>query len=124
MENQNAVNWFEIPVMDMGRARDFYTAVFQTEMVNMPSPNSEMWAFQWYPGAPNSAGCIIKSEGYAPSLTATTVYFACENIVNELERVEGAGGKVLLPRTSIGEFGFIAHVEDSEGNRIGLHNPA
>lgn len=46
----------------------------------------------------------------------------CEDVGNELGRVEHSGGKVLMPKTSIGENGFIAHFMDTEGNRIGLHS--
>ena len=35
-----------------------------------------------------------------------------------------AGGKTLLPLTPIGEHGHIAYFEDSEGNRVALHQAA
>jgi predicted enzyme related to lactoylglutathione lyase len=39
-----------------------------------------------------------------------------------LGRIEQAGGRTLVPKTSIGEHGFIAHFIDSEGNRVALHS--
>jgi len=39
-----------------------------------------------------------------------------------LGRVEKAGGKILLSKTSIGENGFIAHFTDTEGNKVSLHS--
>ncbi|WP_431217474.1 hypothetical protein ACQ86N_18555 [Puia sp. P3] len=50
------------------------------------------------------------------------VYFASEEINAELSRVDAAGGKILRPKTHLGEFGYIALIEDSEGNLIGLHS--
>ena len=40
-----------------------------------------------------------------------------------LDKVEAAGGKILVPKTEISpEYGFMAVFIDSEGNRIGLHS--
>jgi predicted enzyme related to lactoylglutathione lyase len=36
--------------------------------------------------------------------------------------VEGAGGQVIMPKTNIGENGFIAMFMDTEGNRVALHS--
>ena len=124
MEKVNAVNWFEIPVKDMNRAKKFYGAVLDVELMDMPSPDqkSEMAAFPWAQDAPFSAGALFKSEGYEPSATGTTVYFHCDDLNNELSRVEENGGKVVFPKMPIGEHGFISHVIDTEGNRIALHS--
>ena len=58
-----------------------------------------------------------------PSHNGTTVYLSVEAIDPTLDDIKKAGGKTLIPRTSIGEFGFMAHFEDSEGNRVALHEP-
>ena len=39
-----------------------------------------------------------------------------------LPRVAKHGGKVLGPKKSIGQHGFVGHFEDSEGNRVALHS--
>jgi len=119
----NPVNWFEIPVTNMGRARKFYGTVLGRELQDMPSPvpGMEMAAFPWEMQAPNSTGALVKSEHLEPSTKATTVYFQCDDLDAAIARVPDAGGKVLTPKTPIGEHGFIAHVLDTEGNRIGLH---
>jgi predicted enzyme related to lactoylglutathione lyase len=50
------------------------------------------------------------------------VYFSVEDIEETLRKVNATGGKTLLPKKSIGEYGFIAHFEDTEGNRLALHS--
>ncbi|MCG8308030.1 MAG: VOC family protein [Cytophagales bacterium] len=124
MKNVNAVNWFEIPVKDMSRARKFYENLLGVEMMEMPpmGNDSEMVAFPWHQDAPFSAGALMRSEGYEPSATGTTVYFSCDELEVELGRVESNGGQVVFPKTSIGEHGFIAHIMDTEGNRVALHS--
>ena len=70
-----------------------------------------------------ATGAIVRGEGYAPTESGSLVYFSAgEDLSNVLVKVENAGGKVTLPKTAIGENGFIAHLIDSEGNKIGLHS--
>ncbi|MEM7570020.1 MAG: hypothetical protein AAF337_09510 [Pseudomonadota bacterium] len=40
-----------------------------------------------------------------------------------MERALSLGAKPLLAKQSIGALGFVAEFEDSEGNRIALHEP-
>jgi predicted enzyme related to lactoylglutathione lyase len=49
------------------------------------------------------------------------IYLAVEDLDAVLARAKPAGGEVVLPRTPIGEHGFIGAVRDSEGNTVGLH---
>jgi hypothetical protein len=117
----NPVNWFEIPVRNMERATRFYEGVLQ---VGLAPTDMGPAAMAWFPmreGGAGAAGTLIKADGYAPSHSGTIVYFAVERIEPALERVKRHGGRVLLPKTSIGQYGFIAHFEDTEGNRVALH---
>ena len=50
------------------------------------------------------------------------IYFSVEDIEGVLKRAGQTGGKVITEKMSIGEFGFVGHFEDSEGNRVGLHS--
>lgn len=122
MEKMNAVNWFELPVSDMDRAKKFYGTVFNVEFQHIPNPNMEVQAFPWVQGAPNSPGCLVKSDHYKPHSDGLMIYFSCNDCAEELGRVEAAGGKVMNPKMSIGEFGYVAHFFDTEGNRVGLHS--
>jgi uncharacterized protein len=118
----NPVNWFEIPVSDLSRAKTFYEQVFVIELeLNEMGPMKMAW-FPMVREGSGAAGTLIKSEGYAPSSSGTLVYFSVEDLQGTLNKIQGKGGKTLLPKTSIGEYGFIAHFEDSEGNRVALHS--
>ncbi len=117
----NPVNWFEIPVSDIGRAKTFYEAVCGVDLAVNEMNGSKMAWFPMEMGKPGSAGTLIQGEGYTPSHTGSLVYIHVPKIDEALGRIADAGGKTLLPRTSIGQHGFIAHFEDTEGNRVALH---
>ena len=62
-------------------------------------------------------------DGVEPSDQGTTVYLnAGHDLGVHLARVEKAGGKVLMPKTDIGENGFMAQILDTEGNKVALHS--
>jgi predicted enzyme related to lactoylglutathione lyase len=73
-------------------------------------------------GAPGAAGSLVKGQSYEPSHAGTVVYFSVDDIVETLRRINANGGKMLVPKKSIGEYGFIANFEDTEGNRLALHS--
>lgn len=119
----NPVVWFEIPVTDLERAQKFYEAVFEIEM-----PISEMGPAKmaWFPSGEGEgvSGSLVKTEGYIPSHKGSIVYFHSPDIEAALEKIEQQGGKTIVPKMSIGEHGWFAQFEDSEGNRVSLHTPA
>ncbi len=65
---------------------------------------------------------IYPAVFYAPSHAGALVYLNVDNIDGMLKRVHASGGKTLMPQMGIGAYGFIAHFEDSEGNRVALHS--
>ena len=69
-----------------------------------------------------TTGSLMKMEGYTPSHAGILVYFSVEDIEGTLDKLNAIGGKTILPKTGIGQYGFMAHFEDSEGNRVGLHS--
>ncbi len=120
----NVVNWFEIPVHDLERARRFYEGVFGIELTRSDMGPLQMAMFPIMHHAPGACGALVKADGYAPSHGGTVVYLSVDDIDATLARVTAGGGKTLFPKTGIGEYGFIAHFEDSEGNRVALHSDA
>ena len=120
---KNVVNWFEIPVADMTRAKKFYESLLCVELQDLPMPGMELSSFPMVQGGEYATGALAKSENHVPAATGTTVFFACENVDDQLDRVESLGGKVVVPKTSIGEYGFIAQIMDPEGNKVALHSP-
>jgi uncharacterized protein len=123
----NPVGWFEIYVQDMPRAKAFYEGVFQGKLDALANPDPqgfadmEMWAFPMAMEGAGAAGALVKMPGY-PSGGSTLVYFSCEDCAIEAKRAAANGGKLFKDKMSIGENGFIAMVEDTEGNMIGLHS--
>ena len=117
----NALNWFEIPASDYGRAEKFYNAIFATELVRMDG--MEGYQMGMFPAEDGVSGGVIEGEGYVPSAEGSLVYLnAGDDLSDVLARVEAAGGQVILPKTSIGENGFMAYFLDTEGNKVGLHS--
>ena len=120
----NPVNWFEIPVSDIDRAKSFYEAILGIELALNEMGVMKMAWFPMTMGAAGAAGTLAKGEGYTPSKSGSLVYFHVDSIEDTLKKIEKQGGKMLLPKTNIGEYGHIAHFEDSEGNRVALHENA
>ncbi|EEX94862.1 Glyoxalase/bleomycin resistance protein/dioxygenase [Vibrio orientalis CIP 102891 = ATCC 33934] len=123
----NPVGWFEIYVEDMDRAKGFYQTVFNTTLEKIGGEammDIDMWGFPSSMEQYGAAGALSKMEGVTPGGNSTLVYFSCQDCEVEQGRVEGAGGKVVHPKFSIGEHGFISMVADTEGNMIGLHSMA
>jgi predicted enzyme related to lactoylglutathione lyase len=118
----NPVNWFEIPVSSMDKARHFYESALG---VQLSVTEVGLRKVAWFPmtlGAMGSTGTLVCGDGYTPSRAGTLVYFGVADIEAALGRVNANGGRTLMPKTSIGEHGFIAHFEDCEGNRVALHS--
>ncbi len=118
----NAVGWFEIYVQDMARARSFYEATLAMRLEPLDAPDIQMWAFPMSADASGASGALVKVEGMPSGGNSTLVYFSCQDCAVEAGRVPAAGGKVFKEKFSIGQYGFIALVHDTEGNLIGLHS--
>lgn len=117
----NPVQWLEIATIDLERAKNFYEKVFKLDFQFVEMPDSKMYMFGETEKI-GSGGSLVNSDDSKPSTEGTLVYFSSEDLTNELDRVEDAGGEVIFPKTNIGEFGFFAHIIDTEGNKIGLHS--
>ncbi|HCX24242.1 MAG: glyoxalase [Flammeovirgaceae bacterium] len=118
---KNPVGWFEIPVTNMDRAKQFYESIFKIEISVQDFGNLQMG---WFPNdmdAPGASGTLIKNEAYVPSYEGTMIYFSVEEIDDVTPGIEPAGGKIINKKQSIGDYGFVAHFEDTEGNRVALH---
>lgn len=120
---RHALNWFEIPATDIDRAQRFYEAVLGLPM-QRETMGSEQMALFSSEGDHAVQGCVnVGAEGVAPSRAGTRVYLdAGASIDAALSRVAGAGGRVHTPKTALPPgMGFFAHIEDTEGNIVGLH---
>ena len=120
----NAVNWIEIPVTDFERAKKFYSTIYDYEMPEMQMGPNRMGFLLYDQQGGGIGGAIVQGEGYTPTSAGAKVYLNGGSDLNTvLNRVENAGGKIILPKTEITpEFGYFGILEDSEGNQISLHS--
>jgi len=118
----NPVNWFEIYVQDMDRAKAFYAAVLGLQLTKLDGAEFEMWAFPIHPEGHGAAGSLIRIPGYPSGGNSTVVYFRCADCAVEADKAARSGGKIEKAKRSIGQYGYIALVTDTEGNLIGLHS--
>ena len=126
MTFKHAISWFEIPATDLDRAQDFYENIFDIIMISMDFPNIRMRMFPVENQMTGIGGAIVSSEGfYNPSSSDGVLIYLNGNpdLQNILDKVEAAGGKIIIPKTEISpEYGFMGVFIDTEGNRIGLHS--
>lgn len=122
--DRNVVGWFELYVQDMERAKAFYQNTFQVALERLESPGVELWAFPSPMGmdTPGCPGALVKMEGKDSGVGGTIVYFSCKDCAVEASRAVQNGGQVHKEKMSIGQYGFIALVLDTEGNMIGIHS--
>ena len=128
----NPVVWFEIYVQDMARAKTFYETVFQVALEQLtppPAPEGapsvgeiELWSFPMSPQDYGAPGALVHMEGVPSGGGGNLVYFSCDDCAVEAARAAEHGGQIVRAKMPIGEYGFIALVNDTEGNRIGLHS--
>jgi predicted enzyme related to lactoylglutathione lyase len=122
----HAISWFEIPAKELDRAAQFYEAIFNVSLIPMDLPNIKMRMFPVDDPMTGIAGAIVDSGGFhKPSSTDGPLIYLNGNpdVQNVLDKVEAAGGSIMVPKTEISpEYGFMAVIIDTEGNRIGLHS--
>jgi uncharacterized protein len=118
----NPVNWFEIPISDIFRAKAFYEFVFDLSLEIHEVGSLRMAWFPMEDKAPGATGSLVETASYTPARDGVLIYFSVEDIEATLKKVTEKGGTLLQPKTSIGEYGFVGYFLDSEGNRLGLHS--
>lgn len=118
---KNAINWFEIPVSDLARATSFYENMLQASLKQETMPGMDMAIFPYDDGV--VSGGLVKADFMSPSDQGSIVYLNVEGFMDgAITRATEKGAAVVFPKTKLGECGYIAHIIDSEGNRIGLHS--
>jgi predicted enzyme related to lactoylglutathione lyase len=118
----NPIGWFEIYADDMGRAQKFYETVLGVQLQPLEGGGPQMLAF---PSSMEHYGCggtLVHMDGFKAGGNSTLVYFSCQDCAVEESRVVAAGGRIQKPSMSIGQYGFISLVVDTEGNMLGLHS--
>jgi predicted enzyme related to lactoylglutathione lyase len=122
---RNAISWFEIPSGDLSRAQKFYETIFSITLTSLDLPNIKMRMFP-VDDPMGVGGSIVFSNGFhKPSSTEGPLIYLNANpdVQLVLDKVEHAGGKIIVPKTEISpDFGHMAVILDTEGNRIALHS--
>ncbi|HEX2628953.1 MAG TPA: VOC family protein [Chitinophagaceae bacterium] len=122
---KNAISWFEIPASDLDRATKFYETIFGVKFNALDLDNIKMRMFE-LEDMMGVGGAIVDSGGFhKPSMTDGPLIYLNGNpdVQKVLDKVEAAGGKIMVPKTEISpEYGYMAVIIDTEGNRIGLHS--
>jgi len=121
-EIRNPVGWFEIYVQDMDRAKAFYEKMFNVTLERLESPDVELWAFPMKYESPGCAGALVKMKGKDSGIGGTIVYFPGAECGAMAAKAVQNGGRIQTEKKSVGQYGFIAHVLDTEGNLIGFHS--
>lgn len=122
---KNAISWFEIGTTDLSRATTFYETIFGIKLNPLDLPDIKMRMFP-IDDMMGVGGALVDSGGFhKPSATDGPLIYLNGNpdVQIILDKVEAAGGKIMMPKTEISpEYGNMAVIIDTEGNRIGLHS--
>lgn len=121
---ENALNWFEISVSDINRAKKFYETVFGIEMQQQEMMGMQMAFFPSEDMNGKVSGGLVQGPMHKPSADGAKIYFnGNPDLSDALSRIEKAGGKVTMPKTKISDdIGYMAFFVDSEGNNVALHS--
>ena len=124
MAKMNAIGWFDIYVGDLKRATAFYELVLDCSLDPMEDPTGEtqMMSFPADMNSYGAAGALTKSEHASPGIGGTVVYFMADDCATVEARVANAGGEVVRPKFSIGDFGWVTLCRDTEGNMFGVNS--
>lgn len=120
----NALNWFEISVLDINLAKDFYEKVFNIEMPLQEMMGRKMAYFPSENMNGKVSGALVESSMHQPSADGAKIYLnGNPDLSAALDNIVAAGGQVLMPKTKISDdIGFMAFFLDTEGNAVALHS--
>jgi predicted enzyme related to lactoylglutathione lyase len=118
---------FEVPYDDGARARAFYAEAFGWNVMEMPEMDYTMvstgpvneQSMPAEPGFVNGGMFQRTGELGRPSITIDV-----PDIDAALKTVESLGGKAIGEKAAVGDMGFAAYFEDTEGNVLGLWQSA
>jgi predicted enzyme related to lactoylglutathione lyase len=123
----NYVVWADIPVTDMDRARAFYATLLGGPVELLPGSTEVALLMPPGTGDPSDvAGDLVLNFGIPSATHGATLYLsAMGDIDGMLERAVSAGGQILREKGFMGEgIGWLAYIQDSEGNKVGIQHPA
>jgi len=123
------IAYFEIPADNVDRAKQFYQSLLGWKIEpTTAAVNPEMVAATQYQdiimGEPQE-GTINMGGMYKRQMSEPiTSHVMVENLEEVLAKVEKLGGKIITPTMDMQSVGLDAIIQDTEGNTIGLWQPA
>jgi predicted enzyme related to lactoylglutathione lyase len=122
-KSSNSLSWFEIPATDLTRAQTFYEIIFDISLEETTTGKTKMALFPVDTGSGEVIGALVQSSYHIPSNEGSVIYLNANPAMDKvMSRVESAGGKIVVPKTSVDKYGNIAFIIDSEGNKVGIHS--
>ena len=113
---KNAIIHLEIPVTDLDKAKSFYSKLFGWKVDLMPGANYGLFDTGTPPnGGFNKVDKIVSG--------GCMLYIHVDDIEKKLKEIEKAGGKTVMKKTEVPQFGWNATFKDIFGNIIGLFTP-
>ncbi len=120
---KNAITWFDIPTEDFDRAAKFYSNILGKEIRIDTFMGQKLGFFPMDSRDGVGGDLVPPGMGNKPCANGTRVYLSCEGIIDDvIGRVEKSGGKIIMPKSKLGDIGYIAMIMDTEGNTVGLHS--
>ena len=120
----NALNWFEIPVLDMARALHFCQVALGIHMNEEHMFQMHLANFPMEMGIGKVSEALVGIDSLQLCQQGILVYLNANPDLSEvLSRIEMEGGRILMPKTAINvEIGFMAVFLDVGGNKVALHS--
>ena len=117
------IQHFEFPADDVERARKFYKEVFGWKMEkwrNPENPDKDYWIVETKDenGNKGLSGGMMKRQSQEHNVTN---YITVNSLEEHIQKIEQAGGKIIVPKTEIPNMGYYVIFLDSEGNMFGLY---
>lgn len=120
----NSINWFEIPVLNFDRAKEFYSRLYNYEMTETSRNGFRIGFLPIDDRSKGVGGTIVQANDYFPSALGVKIYLnGGDDLQHVLDRVIPSGGEVIQHKTKLSDdIGYFAVFEDTEGNHISLHS--
>lgn len=117
---KNRAVWFDIPVADLDRAIEFYSAVLA---IGVHREKFEQFEFAVFDHQDGNGGCLVPNQAEIVADRGVLVYLNTNGRIRDaVEKVTEKGGKIIQDIHTIGPHGCRAIIHDSEGNRLALHS--
>ena len=131
MSKMSPVVHFEMPAENRKRMSEFYTNVFGwkteqlgPEMGNYVVVTTSETDDKGHPVRPGMIGGGFYQKTDDPDTQHPSVVIAVDNINESIQKVKGAGGKILGEPMEIPGIGRYVSFKDTEGNRVSMLQPA